>query len=300
LNTATETQGRRADARRFDGLLAWYFVVVWGSGYLATKVGLHYAAPFTFLSLRFAFGLACMGLIVLWTRPRWPATAREWVHLSVAGLLMHAVNLGGSHYAQYLGMSAGITALILATQPLLTALIAARWLGERLDARGWLGVALGLAGVALVVWHKIDVRAVSAGSLLAVAIALVGITVATLYQRAFCPQADLRSASFIQFAASFAVLAPLALAVEGWQVHWAWPMVAAIVFLVIGASILAVSALHVLMRHGAATRVTSLLYLTPVIAVLLEWLGFGVVPSALSMVGVAVVCAGVALVTMRR
>jgi len=89
-------------------------------------------------------------------------------------------------------------------------------------------------------------------------------------------------------------------AVEGWRVHWAWPMVAAIVFLVIGASILAVSALHVLMRHGAATRVTSLLYLTPVIAVLLEWLGFGVVPSALSMVGVAVVCAGVALVTMRR
>jgi len=133
-----------------------------------------------------------------------------------------------------------------------------------------------------------------------VAVALVGITVAPLYHRAFCPRADLRAASFIQFAASLTVLAPLAVAVEGWQVHWAWPMVAAIVFLVIGASILAVSALHVLMRHGAATRVTSLLYLTPVIAVLLEWLGFGVVPTPLSVVGIAVVCAGVALVTMRR
>lgn len=298
--TTTPLKPISPHARRYDGLLAWYFVVIWGSGFLATKVGLQYAAPFTFLTLRFAFGLVCMGLIVLWTRPRWPASAREWAHLSVAGLLMHAVNLGGSHYAQYLGMSAGITALILATQPLLTAMIAARFLGERLDARAWLGVALGLAGVALVVWHKIDVRAVTAGSLFAVAVALVGITVATLYQRAFSPQADLRSASFIQFAASLAVLAPLAVAVEGWQVHWAWAMVAAIVFLVIGASILAVSALHVLMRHGAATRVTSLLYLTPVIAVLLEWLGFGVVPTPLSLVGVAVVCAGVALVTMRR
>lgn len=298
MNLASSSISPRA--RRYDGLLAWYFVVVWGSGYLATKVGLQYAAPFTFLTLRFALGLVCMALIVLWTRPRWPAGAREWGHLGVAGLLMHAVNLGGSHYAQYLGMSAGITALILATQPLLTAMIAARWLGERLGARAWLGVTLGLAGVALVVWHKIDVRAVSAGSLFAVAVALVGITVATLYQRAFCPRADLRAASFIQFAASLAVLAPLAVVVEGWQVRWAWPMVGAIVFLVIGASILAVSALHLLMRHGAATRVTSLLYLTPVIAVLLEWLGFGVVPTPLSVVGIAVVCAGVALVTMGR
>lgn len=287
-------------ARRRDAFLAWYFVVVWGSGYLASKVGLQHAAPFTFLSLRFAFGLACMLPVVLVARPRWPASAREWAHVSVAGLLMHAVNLGGSHYAQYLGMSAGITALMLATQPLLTAVLAARFMGERLDARGWFGVALGLAGVALVVWHKIDVQAATPGSLLAVGIALLGITVATLYQRVLCPNADLRSASAVQFAATLLVLAPLAAVVEGWRVDWAWELGAAIVFLVIGASILGVSALHMLMRRGAATRVTALLYLTPVIAVLLEWLMFGIVPTPLSALGIAVVCAGVALVTVRR
>lgn len=282
-----------------DTLLAWYFVLVWGSGYLATKAGLQYAAPFTFLSLRFAFGLACLLPWLLATRPRWPATPREWGHVAAAGLLMHAVNLGGSHYAQYLGMSAGIAALILATQPLFTALVAQRLTGERLSARQRLGVAVGLAGVVLVVWHKVDVRAVSAASLAAVGIALAGITAGTLYQRVFCPAVDLRSASWIQFGATLAVLLPLAVGVEGFVVRWQWPLFASIAFLVILASIFAVNALHLLMRRGHATKVTSLLYLTPIVAVILEWAMFGVVPTALSVVGIAITCAGVALTVSR-
>ncbi len=126
----------------------------------------------------------------------------------VAGLLMHAVNLGGSHYAQYLGMSAGIAALILAVQPLVTAIVAAPLLGERLRSPQWLGVALGLLGVALVVWHKIDLRALSAPALAAVSIALTAITAGTLYQRIFCPAVDLGAAGVIQFGASFLVLLP--------------------------------------------------------------------------------------------
>ena len=113
-----------------DALLAWYFVVIWGSGFIATKVGIQYAAPFTFLSLRFAFGIACLIPLVLWLKPTWPQTRREWLHIVVAGLLMHAIHLSGSHYAQYLGMSAGIAAVILALQPLATACIA-RGSGER-------------------------------------------------------------------------------------------------------------------------------------------------------------------------
>ena len=91
-----------------DSLLAWYFVIVWGSGFIATKIGIQYAAPFTFLSLRFAFGLACLIPLVLWLKPTWPTTRNEWLHILIAGLLMHAIHLSGSHYAQYLGMSAGI------------------------------------------------------------------------------------------------------------------------------------------------------------------------------------------------
>jgi len=290
-----------ADARRIPSpVLAWFFVTVWGSGYLATKAGLQYAPPFTFLVLRFATGVLLLAPLALWwhrrERLRWPATPAEWGHVIVAGLLMHAANLGGSHYAQYLGMSAGVAALVLSVQPLATAIIAASLLHERLRNGQWLGVLVGLAGVALVVWHKVDVRAVGADALASVLFALTAITVGTLYQRAFCPTVDLRSAALVQFAATIATLLPLAVVVEGFEVRPTWALAGSIGFLVVFSSILAVNALHTLMRRGEATRVTSLLYLTPIIAVALEWWLFAVVPTLLTMLGVAVTCVGVALV----
>jgi len=281
-------------------VLAWFFVAVWGSGYIASKTGLQYVPPFTFLSLRFAAGLCVLlPLAFYWQRReplRWPVSAVAWLHVVVAGLLMHAANLGASHYSQYLGMSAGVTALVLAAQPLVTAVIAATLLNERLRPAQWLGVFTGLAGVALVVWHKIDIRAITAGAATAVLTALAAITIGTLYQRAFCPTVDLRTASLVQFTATLLVLAPLAVVVEGAPLHFGWPLLAALAFLVIFASILAVNALHTLMRRGEATRVTSLLYLTPIFAVALEWLLFSVVPTALTIVGIVVTCFGVALV----
>jgi len=212
---------------------------------------------------------------------------------------MHVGNLGGSHYAQYLGMSAGVTALVLALQPLVTAAIAALFMHERLRGGQWLGVFVGLAGVALVVWHKIDVRALSGGALGAVLFSLVSITIGTLYQRVFCPTVDLRTASLVQFAAAVVTLIPLALAVEHTLPRWSWTLLAALAYLVILGSIFAFNALNTLMRRGEATRVTSLLYLTPIFAVVLEWLLFGVVPTGLTLVGIAVTCAGVALVAWR-
>ena len=283
-----------------NALLAWYFVAVWGAGYVATKIGLQYAPPFTFLSLRFAFGLACLLPVVLIWRPRWPQTVAQWVHLAVAGLLMHAVQLGGSHYAQYLGMSAGVAALIIACQPLVTAVVASRWMNEHLRPRQWAGVVIGLAGVALVVWHKMDIREVTLGSLIGTLFGLGGVTAATLYQRRFSPRADLKAAAVVQFAASLAVLAPLAAGVEGFEVHWSGELLAAIAFLVIFASILGVSVLNYLMRRGAATRVAGMMYLPPVFAVVLEAALFGVVPSGLALAGIAVTCLGVAMTVWTR
>jgi drug/metabolite transporter (DMT)-like permease len=284
---------------RFDLLLAWFFVLVWGSGYLASKTGMQYAAPFTFLSLRYAFGVLCLAIWVLVSRPRWPSTKRDVLHICVAGLLMHAINLGGSHYAQYLGMSAGITALLLATQPLFTAVFASRVLGERLVRRQWLGVVVALIGVSLVVWYKLNVQAGTLASFIAVAVSLAAITSGTLYQRAFCKDVDLRSAALIQFAVSLIVLVPLAIGIDGFAIRWSWSLLTAIAFLVIFASILAVNALHTLMRRGHATKVTSLFFLTPIVAVLLEWAMFNVIPTWLTVVGIVITCAGVALVTVR-
>jgi drug/metabolite transporter (DMT)-like permease len=233
--------------------------------------------------------------IVLVWKPAWPRSRAEIGHLAVAGLLMHAVQLGGSHYAQYLGMSAGVVAVILSSQPLLTALAVHFLFAERIQPGQWLGIFVGLAGVVLVVWHKIDVREVSAGSLLGTVVALLGVTTALLYQRRFSPHADLKAATVIQFTASFVVLAPLAWVVEGFDVVFSPSLAGAIFFLVIFASILGVSVLNYLMRRGEATRVTSMMYLPPVFAVVLELAMFRVVPSALTLAGMAIACAGVAM-----
>jgi len=280
-------------------LLAWYFVAIWGAGFIATKIALQHAAPLTFLSIRFAFGIVCLIPFVWLTRPLWPATRREFAHVIVAGLLMHAVHLGGSHYTQYLGLSAGITAVLLCVQPLITAVIAARWMHERLAALQWAGIAAGLAGVTLIVWHKIDVQEATAGSLVAVSIALFGVTAGSLYQRAYCPRVDLRAAALLQFSTVFLVLAPLALMVEDNTVRWSWSLVGALLYLVIFASLLGVSAWHYLLRHGAAARVTSLIYLTPVFAIVPEFMWFGITPSVVSCIGIVITCLGVALVAWR-
>jgi drug/metabolite transporter (DMT)-like permease len=285
--------------RWFHTFLAWYFVSVWGSGFIATKIALQHAAPFTFLSMRFAFGIVCLIPFVLLTRPQWPTARMDWLHVAVAGLLMHAIHLGGSHYTQYLGMSAGITAVLLCVQPLITAAIAARWLNERLTQVQWLGVALGLAGVTLIVWHKINVRDVTLGSLIAVSFALAGVTAGTLYQRVFCARVDLRAAALVQFVASLCVLGPLALVFEDNTVRWTWTLVGAMFYLVILGSLLAVSAWYYLMRRGAATRVASLVYLTPAFAIVPEFLWFGIAPSRVSVVGIVVTCLGVALLAQR-
>jgi drug/metabolite transporter (DMT)-like permease len=197
-------------------------------------------------------------------------------------------------------MSAGVAALIISTQPLFTAIVASRFLHERLKPRQWLGVFVGLAGVAMVVWHKIDVREVTVANLTASLIAVAAVTAATLYQKVFSPRADLTAATVVQFAATLVVVTPLAIGVEGFKNDNSAEMWTAIAFLVVFASILGVMALWWLLRHGEATRVTSMMYLPPVFAVVLELAMFDVVPGALMLAGIAVTCAGVAMTVWHK
>src|SRR2546427_512207 len=150
-----------------NALLAWYFVAVWGSGYVATKIGLQYAPPSPSLALPLCFGLWGAAAVVRLGRPRWPERGVEPGPLVAAGLLMHAVQLGASHYAQYLGMSAGVTALVISTQPLLTAIIASRWMHARPAPSQWAGAFIGLATVAVVAGHTVDSTDVTAHNLAA-------------------------------------------------------------------------------------------------------------------------------------
>ena len=277
--------------------LSTYFVVVWGAGFVASRIALQYSAPFSYIGVRYATALV-VALLAFGHGTRWPQSATQWGHVAVAGLLSHAGYLGGSHYAQRWGLSAGVTALVLALQPLLTALIVSRWLHERLAPLQRVGVGVGLAGVALVVGERALAGNLSAASLGAIVASLLCVTAGTLYQREFCAETDLRAAVCIHFAATAAVMLPLAVAVERFDVRWNVTLAAALAYHVVLGSIGAYSILHLLMRHGQATGVTSLLYLTPPVAALVEWAFFGVAPTATMWLGMAVACAGVAMTSV--
>ena len=280
-------------------LFSGYFVMVWGSGFVVTRVALEYAAPFTYIGVRYAIAFA-VAMLAFGLHAAWPRTPATWGHAAIAGVLSHAGYLGGSHYAQRWGLSAGVTALILALQPMLTAVVMSRWLHERLTALQMLGVAVGLGGVALVVGHRVDGAALSWASLLAVGWALACVTGGTLYQRQFCAAVDLRAAVCIHFAASALLLLPLGAAFEGFDIRWNWQIAATLLYHVVLASIGAYTILHLLLRRGHATSVTSLIYLTPPVAALVEWAVYGVPPTATMWIGMAVACVGVAMVSTSR
>lgn len=279
------------------GVTPAVFVFLWSTGFLGAKLGLPYAEPATFLSLRFAFVIALMLPLAVVVRASWPATWRQAAHLGVAGLLVQAGYLMGVFSAIAAGMSAGLVALIVGLQPLATAFAAAPLLGERVSARQWAGLALGIAGVALVVAQKTTLAGLTPLAIAMALLALASITAGTLYQKRYCGMFDLRTGSVIQFAAALAVLGPFALAFEHRPVQWSGELVFALAWLVVVLSIGAISLLAVLIRRGAATKVASLFYLTPAVTAVLAYAAFGEALTPLAILGMGLSVAGVAMVT---
>lgn len=177
------------------------FVLLWSTGFLGAKFGLPYAEPFTFLAIRLLLAAALLAAFALLSGAPWPGSARLAGHVAVAGLLVHGLYLGGVFLAIEHGMSAGLTSLLVGLQPLATAALAGIWLGEQVSRRQWLGLALGLAGVALVVLGRIHGGA-DGLAWAAVLVALAAITCGTLYQKRFCGGMDLRTGGVVQYLAS--------------------------------------------------------------------------------------------------
>lgn len=272
------------------------FVLLWSTGFIGARLGLPHAEPLTFLVLRYAAVLALMLPLALLLGARWPANPGEARHIAIAGILIQGGYLGGVFSAVHAGMSAGVVALIVGMQPLLTAAAAGRLLGERVALMQWCGLALGLAGVTLVVWQKMSLDGMSVHSLALAVLALASITLGMLYQKRYCPSFDPRTGSVIQFAAALAVTLPLALTLETMQVEWTPEFLIALGWLVLVLSAGATTLLFRLIERGAATRVTSLFYLTPAVTAVMAWLMFGETLSFVAVAGMLLAVAGVALV----
>ena len=275
------------------------FVLLWSTGFIGGKLGLPYAEPATFLVVRFAIVTALLALFAGVTGAPWPKSWREAGHIAVAGLLMQATYLGGVFASMYHGVPAGVSALITGIQPLLVAAVAGPFLGEHVSRRQWIGLLLGLLGVVLVVWSKLDLGIGSPLGYLLSVLGLLGITIGTVYQKKFCPHLDLRSGNAIQFAASVVVLAPFALLFESRVIVWSGPFLFALGWLCVILSLGAISLLFLLIRRGAAAQVSSLFFLVPPCTALVAYFLFDEQLNALALLGMVSAMIGVALVNRK-
>ena len=277
------------------------FVLIWSTGFVVAKYGLPYAPPLTFLSIRYALSMLCFLVWIALARVAWPRGRQQWLHLAVSGTLIHAGYLGGVWMAIKLGMGSGLASLMVGLQPVLTALWVSSMASgtdgaEKVTQRQWLGLALGLGGLVLVVSRKFgSTQEVTALTLVAITIALLSITAGTLYQKRFVQPADVRGANAVQITAAFVVTLPLAL-FEAEAVTWTPQFMGALAWSVLVLTLGGSSLLYMLIQRGAATAVTSLLYLVPPCTALMAWLLFAEPITAVTVLGTAITALGVSLV----
>lgn len=280
--------------------MAGAFVVLWSSGFVGAKFGLPYAGAFTFLALRFMLaGALLLPFVLLWRAP-WPRNWGDAAHIAFSGVLLNCGCLGGCFYAMSLGLPAGIVAVIGGLQPLLTGILAAAFLGERVTARQWIGLVLGFAGVVLVLSDRLSVGNAPALAVVSAFVGLSSITLATIYQKRFCTNVPLWSGAAIQLTTSSIVMVAAGLLVEGFAVRWSGELAAALLWLAVALSIGALTLLWALVRRGAASKVSSLFYLTPPITAIMGWLFFGERFGVAGLLGMTVVVAAVALATREQ
>ena len=274
--------------------IAPIFVFLWSTGFIIARYSMPYAEPMTVIFIRFGSVVLCMLPVVLIWRAPWPNRS-QIIHIAIAGALLQAGYVGGVWAAVKEGMSAGLTALIVGLQPILTAWFAA-WIAEKVTPKQWLGLVLGLLGVGLVVWAKLSLTGMSHLSLVFIVIALLSITMGTLYQKKYCSQFDLRTGSVIQFAASALICLPLMFLFETREIVWAPELILSLIWAVLALSIGAISLLFVMIRNGEATRVTSLMYLTPPTTAIMAWLLFNEPITWTIILGIAITMSAVILV----
>ena len=281
-----------------DNAIAPIFVLIWSTGFVIARLAMPYVEPATFLFWRFAGVLAAMAALSLVWRITWPSRP-QIKHIAIAGVLLQFGYLMGVWVAVRLGMTAGLVALIVGLQPILTAWFAA-WVSERVTTKQWIGLAFGFVGVALVVAAKVGLLSIPLVSYFLAFAALLSITFGTIYQKKYCPIFDLRAGSAIQFGVS-AILSFLCMFFfETGVMVWNAPVISALLWAIFPISIGSMSLLFMMIRKGAATKVTSLLYLTPPTTAVMAWMLFDEPFTLLMAVGLCLTMTGVVLVNARQ
>jgi drug/metabolite transporter (DMT)-like permease len=277
--------------------IPFIFVMLWSTGFIGAKYGLPYIEPFNMLFIRMLMTLCVFMLLMVALKSRWP-TGRQGFHQMVSGSLVHAAYLGGVFAAIKWDMPAGVAAIVVGLQPLLTALIGRVWFKQSLAKLQLLGLVLGLVGVSLVLTGGKELSALSLRpeAIVAVIIALLGISVGTLYQKRFGAGVDLMAGSFFQYMATALWMGLLTFGTETRDIDWSLDLMLALGWLVFGLSVSAVLLLMYMIREGESARVASYFYLVPPVTVIEAWLLFDEALGVIALIGIFITVLGVYLV----
>ncbi|MCD0504317.1 DMT family transporter [Bordetella petrii] len=275
------------------------FLLLWSCGFVFLKLGLSYADPLTFLALRYACVVVLVGIAFAWVRPALPATPAAWLHLAVVGLLLQAGYFACTYLSLKYGVSAGAVALITSQQPILVALLAPALAGERVSPRHWAGLLLGVAGAGLVIMAKSSIGTASALGLLFAVLALLAIVASTLWEKRHGTDTHPLTSNLVQYTVGLAVSAPLAMALEPMRIEWTPALFGSLAYLVLGNSLVAITLLLAMIRHGKASRVSALFFLVPPTTAVIAFLVLGETIPPLAWPGMLLAVAGIHLV-MRK
>lgn len=280
------------------------FVLLWSTGWLAARYAAPYADPLTFLALRFAIAFVCAAAIAAATGAAWPKDRRGLIHAILSGVFLHAIYLGSIWWAIAQGLPAGVSGLIAAVQPILTALLAPVIVGERISARQWAGIALGTAGMVLVLLPRLTGLSAAElapvlGPILINIVGMVSVTLGTFYQKRFIPTGDLRTLNALQYVGAFLVILPAAMLLEDMRIAWNLTVVLTMAWSVVAISLGAIGLWLLLIRHGAVSRAAALIYLMPPLVAVEAWFLFGETMNLVQIAGVLVTVIGVALAVRR-
>ena len=275
------------------------FVLLWSTGFIGARLTAPYAEPLSFLAYRFAIVAVILALWSLVVRAPWPSAQDAW-RATLAGAFIHGGYLGSVYWAVFHGMPAGVSALIIGLQPLMTAFLAAPLLGEKISGRHWIGLVVGIAGISMVLWPKLTWSDYGITPV-TIAVSVAGtlfIAGGSIYQKRFAAGLDMRTGNVFQFIGATVVVFIGAALTETFQVTWNAPVIFAMFWVVFVLSIGAITLLYLMIRHGDVSKVAGLFYLVPASTAIMAWLLFDETLLIIQMAGMAV-CAAAVILVMR-
>jgi len=280
-----------------ERLLPLFFVLIWSTGFIAARLVTPYADPLTFLCYRYLLTIVAFIVIAAALGAPWPRGIRAWANALIAGVLLQGIYLGGVFWAVRDGLPAGIAALVVGLQPLLTAVLAFPLLGETVGLRKWVGIVLGFGGALLVLEPRlaVDVEQLTVAPLVAVFAAMLAITLGTIWQKRTGAAADIRTNAAVQFIGAAIVTIPVVLLTENGRFEMVWQTWAGLLWSSLGLSVGAISLLLFLIRRGSVASVASLFYLVPPVVAVFAFLLFGETLNTLQIGGMVVAAVGVAI-----